>query len=135
MISKTRCSPVTRRQCLMLNLAKTQRFSEEARKQAAHSRLHTLFLSLYSIICSYGYHVLQKQKKKDGLFVVRIITKYSFQGCRDCLQYAFTMQKISINLFLCLALISRFHNIPVGFVYQYCGTVTVFNRPRERLKQ
>lgn len=77
-ISKTRCSLVRRRQCLMLNLAKTQRFSEDKRSSSAvcaHSfRPFTPFI-MFLWISSFA-----KTKEKKA---VCTITKYNF---RDCLQ-------------------------------------------------
>lgn len=101
MISKTRCSPVMRRQCLMLNLAKTQRFFEDKRKQAAQSRLHTLFLSLYPFMFIWTSSFA---KTKDTIFVVRTITKYSFQAFRDCLQYNMHLPYNRFSLTFSLAL-------------------------------
>lgn len=68
-ISKTRCSPVMRRQCHVLNLAKMQRFLEDKRKQAAQS-LFAHSSCPFTLLCLYGYQALQKQKIQYLLFVL-----------------------------------------------------------------
>lgn len=130
MILKAHCSLVMGGQCLMLNLAKTQRFSED---KNISSCTHTS--CLFSLLCLYGY-------QNVGLFTVRTMTKYSFQGFRLLSAVCNYHVKMFINCLLCLALIntlliSLFLNVLLRLfsllsttvaVLQYCGTVTVLNR-------